>query len=156
MPRPEVICPKCKYLWQPSRFWLHQLEGDLCYCCSLWPKWVRRQNDPDVVRCRGIHYTILGDFEYNYHVDRDFVYLISFFDGRVVASRNVICQGAIHGVWRAELSNNAYSVVKVPMFETLGFGNFVFDEDAPEPEPIVQAPVGVAVQPKKQLGLFSE
>jgi len=100
------------------------LKAQLCSSCHFWHEKIewRKQNDPKPVVVDGVHYRI-GNESASRLGSRGFSgskFIIKFFDGRVVESTNLWCQGNIPEKFRDVLTDNARFIPDIAEIETHG------------------------------------
>lgn len=108
-----MICEICGKEIEKSFYSNATLCSDECFSKHYWLRFVAKKNDKDVVRCNGTHY-VIGD-EDSRSCFRGFDgkrFKICFFDGRVVETTNLWCQGDIPEEFREELKDNAVIISK--------------------------------------------
>lgn len=81
-------------------------ERKLCFDCNHFWQLFEKRDDPSVVRARGHHYMIgaKNDPFPGFGGQR---FVIKFFDGRVVETKNLWHQGDIPERWRERMPDNA-------------------------------------------------
>lgn len=108
-----MVCEICGKEIEKSYYSDNVLCSTECFSKHYWLEFVEKKNDKDMVRCNGTHYTI-GD-EDSKSCFRGFdgrKFKVHFFDGRVVETTNLWCQGDIPEEFRKELKDNAVVVCK--------------------------------------------
>ncbi len=88
------------------------LKDGHCFTCTFWLQKVDWENEknPNAVRINGTHYLIAKDSS-NPGWGCGFggtKFIIKFFDGREVETRNLWCQGNIPEKFKARLPDNAH------------------------------------------------
>jgi len=84
-------------------------KEQLCFHCNFWNEKVAIKDEPRVVRIDGVHYSIGVENE-NIRSFRGFggrYFKIEFFDGRIVETTNLWCQGTISVYFKHLLPDNA-------------------------------------------------
>ena len=84
------------------------LEQRMCYECDYWSNKVCDKDCPHSVRIDNRHYQIgQEDAPKSTKGFGERPFTIQFFDGRVVTTTDLWCQGVIPQCWRQQLPNNA-------------------------------------------------
>lgn len=84
------------------------IEANLCHSCMFWEKKLLVKDNPETARIDHVHYHIAPDnpkASFIGYGGRQFV--IEFFDGRNVRTKNLWCNGEIPKRYRNELPDNA-------------------------------------------------
>ena len=112
----KVTCKECGKVEELK--WIEEMneeliKNQLCFTCNHWYEHYQRSIDPkspmeDSIRIDGNHYVACDEFSsggMRGFGGRKFV--IEFFNGYVIRSSNLWCQGEITEVWRSRLPDNA-------------------------------------------------
>ena len=108
-----MICEICGKEIEKSYYSCGNICSDKCFNKYYWGIHIKNKNDKRSVRCNGTHY-VIGD-ENSKSCFRGFDgrrFKICFFDGRVVETTNLWCQGDIPEEFRKELKDNAVIISK--------------------------------------------
>ena len=108
-----MICEICGKEIEKSYYSDNVLCSTECFKKHYWLEFVEKKNDKDMVRCNGTHY-VIGD-ENSKSCFRGFDgrrFKICFFDGRVIETTNLWCQGDIPEEFRKELKDNAVVICR--------------------------------------------
>ena len=84
------------------------IANSLCFDCDFWDGYIKRKDEPSIVRVGGCHYCIADENADKYM--RGFSgrrFDVKFFDGRDVTTTNLWCQGDIPERFRGQLADNA-------------------------------------------------
>lgn len=84
-------------------------NNKLCFTCNFWTEKVRKKYASTSVRINQIHYFIDVNEERKSHC-KGFggaKFVIKFFDGRIVTTTNLWCQGTVPDDFRNDLPDNA-------------------------------------------------
>lgn len=116
----KYICTKCGAEVESSRYWRgvasEMEERQFCHECNFWQNHIdadKTSNKDVFVVADGNHY-IIGD-ENSTDSFRGYSgakVTVKFFDGRVVKTSNLWCQGEIPEAFKAEMPDNAELIWK--------------------------------------------
>jgi hypothetical protein len=108
-----MVCEICGKEIEKSYYSNAVLCSTECFKINYWLEFVLKKNNKDMVRCNGTHY-VIGD-EDSKSCFRGFEgkrFKVCFFDGRVIETTNLWCQGDIPKEFRKELKDNAVIICK--------------------------------------------
>lgn len=83
------------------------IANAVCFDCDFWDSKLKLLNDPKVVRIKGFHYSIGPATGCSMLGFGGRLFRIKFFDGRIVETNNLWCQGEIPERFREALPDNA-------------------------------------------------
>jgi hypothetical protein len=106
---PEKPCIKCGNIFGTNYHISKELiDGNICFSCYFWQKYVEIKDLPKIARIDGTHYVIEPDnpnAAFKGFGGAEFK--IKFHDGREVVTHNLWYQGEIPKHFRDELPDNA-------------------------------------------------
>jgi hypothetical protein len=85
-------------------------ERGRCFTCDFWSEKAADHNNPNVARINGIQYTIVPSGPAKRPATKGFggeTFVVRFFDGRVVVTDDLWCEGKIPDRFRDALPDNA-------------------------------------------------
>ena len=100
-------CEICGKEIEKSKYWNAVLCSSECYEKHFWLNKIKHKNDLNIARINGVHYYIGEENTYGMRGFDGAMFIIKFFDGRIVHTTNLWTQGKIPDEYIKELPDNA-------------------------------------------------